>query len=91
MFAVSVLGFVFMRTPRGTFVDAVLDALMFYGVLAMVYVMGVALFQPFWLDKQVFHLQEGIWLLNWFNNITLFFIGLASFISGMVMKVKRRH
>jgi len=59
----------------------VLDLLFIFGLIVFLYVVGLSYWQPYWLDKQVTHLQEGIEWLKWFRNDTM---GIIAFIASVV-------
>jgi hypothetical protein len=65
------------------FVTSIFQSLFVFGLIVFLYVVGVSYWQPTWLDKQVSHLQDGIWWLSWLRNDTMgviaFFVSGASF------------
>ena len=65
-------------------IKVIAEAFFLYGLIIFLYIVGVSYFQPYWLDKQVTHLQEGIAWLSWLRNDTLgiiaFFVSLCGFI-----------
>lgn len=72
---------------------AIFETLFVFGIIIFLYVVGVSYWQPFWLDKQVTHLQEGIPWLNWLRNDTMgaiaFLVSGASFFSARYLRNKR--
>lgn len=60
---------------------AILDFFFIYGLIVFLYVVGLSYWQPYWLDKQVTHLQEGIEWLSWLRNDTM---GLIAFIVSAI-------
>lgn len=67
---------------RRTVILSILDTLFVFGLIVFLYVVGVSYFQPYWLSKQVFHLQEGIWWLGWLRNDTIGVIGFVLSVAG---------
>ena len=60
---------------------AIFDCLFIYGLIVFVYVVGLSYWQPYWLDKQVTHLQEGIEWLTWLRNDTM---GIIAFLASTI-------
>jgi len=70
-----------MRKMNRVLALAVLDVLFVFGLIVFLYVVGLSYWQPYWLDKQVTHLQEGIEWLEWLRNDTM---GIIAFIASVV-------
>jgi len=60
---------------------SIFDTIFIFGLIVFLYVVGISYFQPYWLDKQVFHLQEGISWLDWLRNDTL---GVIAFVASVL-------
>ncbi len=53
------------------------ETLFVFGLVVFFYVAGVSYWQPQWLSRQVFHLQEGMLWLSWLRNDTM---GVMAFV-----------
>lgn len=67
---------------------AVLDFLFIFGLIVFFYVVGLSYWQPYWLDKQVTHLQEGIEWLAWLRNDTM---GIIAFLASAIGFIGGRY
>ncbi len=69
---------------------ALFETLFMLGLIIFLYVVGLSYWQPFWLDKQVTHLQEGISWLSWLRNDTMGIVALGvsmvSFFAARYMR-----
>jgi len=75
-------------------VVSLFDSLFVFGLLVFLYVVGVSYFQPFWLNKEAFHLQVGIWWLSGLRNddmgVIAFVVSFVSFLCGRYLR-NHRH
>jgi hypothetical protein len=72
---------------KGKIVKTVAETAFLFGLIIFLYVVGVSYFQPYWLDKQVTHLQEGVSWLTWLTNDILGIIAFIVSVCGfMVMR-----
>jgi len=67
---------------KRTILLSVSDTAFVFGLIIFLYVVGVSYFQPYWLSRQVFHLQQGISWLSWLRNDTLGVIALVASMLG---------
>lgn len=51
-----------------------------FGLIVFLYVVGVSYWQPYWLDKEPFHLLHGISWLSWLRNDTM---GVIAFVVSL--------
>ncbi len=62
---------------------ALFETLFVFSLIVFLYVVGLSYWQPYWLDKQVTHLQERVTWLAWFRNDTMgvmaFIVSVSSF------------
>lgn len=69
---------------------AAFETLFLFGLVVWLYVAGVSYWQPYWLDKQVTHLQEGVEWLSWLRNDTMgviaFMVSGVSFFAARYLK-----
>jgi hypothetical protein len=71
-----------MTLRRRTIILSVFDTMFVFGMIVFLYVVGVSYFQPYWLSRQVFHLQEGISWLSWLRNDRMGVIAIAGSCVG---------
>jgi hypothetical protein len=73
---------------------SIFDTLFVFGLIVFLYVVGVSYFQPFWLSREAFHFQVGIWWLSGLRNddmgIVAFVVSFVSFLCGRYLR-NRRH
>lgn len=69
---------------------AIFNFFFIYGLIVFLYVVGLSYWQPYWLDKQVSHLQEGIEWLSWLRNDTMgviaFIVSAIGFFGGRYLR-----
>ena len=72
---------------------SLLDALFVFGLIVFLYVVGVSYFQPYWLNKEAFHLQVGIWWLSGLRNdnmgVIAIVVSFVSFFCGRYLRNQR--
>ncbi len=82
-----------MPFDRQALAIAVFETLFVLGLIVFLYVVGVSYWQPYWLDKQVTHLQEGIEWLQWLRNDTMgviaFVVSGVSFFTARYLRARR--
>ncbi len=78
------------KQRRNVLAISILETLFAFGLIVFLYVVGVSYWQPQWVSRQVFHLQEGIWWLSWLRNDTMgviaFVVSAFSFIALRYLK-----
>ncbi len=71
-----------MASPRTVaFAISLFELFFVFGLIVFLYEVGLSYWQPYWLSRQVFHLQEGVSWLEWLRNDTL---GVIAFVSSAV-------
>jgi len=74
---------------------ALFETFFVFGLVVFAYVVGLSYWQPYWLDKQVTHLQEGIPWLSWLRNDTMgviaFMLSITSFFVARYLRVLKNR
>jgi len=71
-----------MKTTQRALLTSITDTLFVFGLIIFIYVVGLSYFQPYWLSRQVFHFQEGVWWLSWLRNDVMGVIAFIASIAG---------
>ena len=81
-----------MNEARRVFLITAFDALFVFGLIVFSYVVGISYFQPYWLNKEAFHLQVGIWWLSGLRNDNMGVIALVvSFVGFFCSRYLRNQ
>jgi hypothetical protein len=83
-----------MSERRRILLTSAFDTLFVFGLVVFLYVVGVSYFQPYWLNKEAYHFQVGIWWLSALRNddmgIIAFVVSLASFFCSRYLRNQHR-
>jgi hypothetical protein len=84
-----------MKTAPRALLTSIMDTLFVFGLIIFIYVVGLSYFQPFWLSRQVFHFQEGVWWLSWLRNdvmgVIAFIMSIGGFFGSRYLRNRDEH